>query len=190
MTRHREEEEETTAVVPLATTQGQVTAVPSRDRCSVTVLAGPATGALVAMSGDQLVVGRGSEVRVSIDRSGPLRGGYNAHRRRGDARFIEDLASRNGTFVDGELATEPRVRARRRARAHRPRDGAAHRPARRTREGRAAQALRVRGPRLAHAALYNRRYLGRAPARRGRVRVRHRSPLGLIPSSTSTTSSA
>jgi diguanylate cyclase (GGDEF)-like protein len=75
--------------------------VQKRDRCTVTMLAGPMTGAIFTLEQDELVFGRGAEVSARIDDRGLSRQ-HARLMRKGDRFFIEDLQSTNGTYVNGE----------------------------------------------------------------------------------------
>ncbi|MCS6798696.1 MAG: GGDEF domain-containing protein [Myxococcota bacterium] len=82
-------------------------AVPgARDRLTLTVLAGPARGRVIAASGDELVVGRAAELPERIDDPGMSRRHARFFRRAGEW-FLEDLGSKNGTFLKGRQVHDP-----------------------------------------------------------------------------------
>ncbi len=71
-----------------------------RDRASLVVLAGPRVGTLVRIEGGEVVIGRSLRAELCLDDDGVSR--HHARIRASDgAIVIEDLGSRNGTFVDG-----------------------------------------------------------------------------------------
>lgn len=78
-----------------------------RDRCTLTMLAGPTTGAIYTVDEDQLVFGRGREAKARIQDRNLSR----LHARiyvEGQSWKIVDLGSTNGTFVNGEPVDAPR----------------------------------------------------------------------------------
>jgi diguanylate cyclase (GGDEF)-like protein len=81
-----------TIVLPLA---------PSANRATLTVLAGVEPGSVVALVDRETVIGRANDATIAIDEPSISR----RHARivhAGDGRyFVEDLGSRNGTFVNG-----------------------------------------------------------------------------------------
>lgn len=171
--------EETTAVVPLDATAGVArVATPVRDHCSITVLAGPATGALVAMKGDALVVGRGAECELCIDDPGLSRRHMQLVRR-GSDRVIEDLDSRNGTLVDGELLSAPRV-VHDGARVHIGRDTVLRVGLHDALEEDAQRKIYDSAVRDSLTRLYNRRYLDERLRADVAYAARHGEPLSVI----------
>ena len=171
--------EETTAVVPLESIQGSVrVAAATRDRCSVTVLGGAATGALAVMNRDTLVVGRGTECDLRIDDPGLTRRHMQLVRR-GDERLIEDLGSRNGTFVDGELLARPRS-VQDGARVHIGRSTVLRIGLHDALEEEAQRRLYDSAVRDTLTRLYNRRYLDERLHAEVAYAVRHRSPLSAL----------
>ena len=71
-----------------------------RDRASLVVLAGPRVGTLVRIEGGEVVIGRSLRAELCLDDDGVSR--HHARIRASDgAIVIEDLGSRNGTFVNG-----------------------------------------------------------------------------------------
>ncbi len=171
--------EETTAVVPLESMQSSVrVAAATRDRCSVTVLGGAATGALAVMNGDTLVVGRGAECDLQIDDPGLTRRHLQIVRR-GNERILEDLGSRNGTFVDGELLSRPRA-VQDGARVHIGRDTVLRIGLHDALEEEAQRRLYDSAVRDTLTRLYNRRYLDERLHAEVAYAVRHRSPLSVL----------
>jgi len=171
--------EETTAVVPLESMQSSVRiAAATRDRCSVTVLGGAATGALAVMDGDTLVVGRGAECDLQIDDPGLTRRHMQLVRR-GNERIIEDLGSRNGTFVDGELLGRPRA-VQDGARVHIGRSTVLRIGLHDALEEEAQRRLYDSAVRDTLTRLYNRRYLDERLHAEVAYAVRHRSPLSVL----------
>lgn len=100
-------EEDTTAEFAVDPATPAVAPASTKDRCTLTVLAGPSAGALFTFE-DELVFGRGGEVSARIEDRGLSR--RHAHlTRRGDRFLLADLGSTNGTFVNGErLGRDPR----------------------------------------------------------------------------------
>jgi diguanylate cyclase (GGDEF)-like protein len=173
------EGEETTAVVPVDATQGAAqVAAPTRDRCSVTVLAGPATGVLAAMKGDTLVIGRGTECDLSVDDTGLSRRHVQLSRRKGEV-VIEDLGSRNGTLVDGELLSGPRV-VHDGARVKIGRDTVLRVGLHDALEEEAQRKLYDSAVRDSLTRLYNRRYLDERLHAEVAYAIRHRASLSVI----------
>jgi pSer/pThr/pTyr-binding forkhead associated (FHA) protein len=76
-------------------------ALRSRDRATLTVVSGPETGKVFSL-GDLTVIGRGRDCTIRLDDSGVSRMHARIARQPDGARFqIEDLGSRNGTFIGG-----------------------------------------------------------------------------------------
>lgn len=78
-----------------------------RDRCTLLVLSGPTSGVLVPIEGDELVVGREADDGLRIDDEGLSRR-HARFVRRADTWYVEDLGSKNGTWVAGTQAIGPR----------------------------------------------------------------------------------
>ena len=77
-----------------------------RDRASLVVLAGPRVGTLVRIEGRELIIGRSLRAELCVDDDGVSR--HHARVRPGEGGiWIEDLGSRNGTFVNGIKVTGP-----------------------------------------------------------------------------------
>jgi diguanylate cyclase (GGDEF)-like protein len=75
--------------------------VESEERDYLVILTGGQMGQLFGIGEDQLVIGRGASCDVRIGDDGVSR--RQAHLMREDGRiFVEDLGSRNGTFVNGK----------------------------------------------------------------------------------------
>ena len=77
-----------------------------RDRASLVVLAGPRVGSLIRLDSAELNIGRSLRAELCLDDDGVSR--HHARiRRDDDAVWVEDLESRNGTFVNGVRVTAP-----------------------------------------------------------------------------------
>ncbi|MEZ4399526.1 MAG: GGDEF domain-containing protein [Kofleriaceae bacterium] len=71
-----------------------------RDRASIVVLAGPRVGTMVRIDAAEVVIGRSLRAELCLDDDGVSR--HHARIRTVDGvAWIEDLGSRNGTFVNG-----------------------------------------------------------------------------------------
>ncbi|MFW5925612.1 MAG: diguanylate cyclase [Myxococcota bacterium] len=99
--------EDTTEVLVLdGTTTQPVPAEPKRDRCTLTMLAGPTVGKMFPIEEDQVIIGRGSEAAACVpDRSLSRR--HARVYRRGEGFYVEDLGSTNGTFLNGAAVKLP-----------------------------------------------------------------------------------
>jgi two-component system, cell cycle response regulator len=73
----------------------------------LTVLRGPSPGFIYALDGVVSVIGRSPEAQVSIPED-TLSRRHACIRRTADGFYLEDLASTNGTFIDGERVFGPR----------------------------------------------------------------------------------
>lgn len=71
-----------------------------RDRASLVVLAGPRVGTMLRIDGRDVTIGRSLRVELSLDDDGVSRR-HARLRERDGAVWLEDLGSRNGTFVNG-----------------------------------------------------------------------------------------
>jgi diguanylate cyclase (GGDEF)-like protein len=78
----------------------------AKDRCWLTLLAGPTPGAIFRLEGPQLTIGRSHTADVHISHQGLSRLHARLFRT-GNTFFIEDLNSANGTFVRGKRVVEP-----------------------------------------------------------------------------------
>lgn len=74
-------------------------------RASIVVLAGPRAGAKVPLN-EAVVIGRSAGCSLRIDQRGVSRRHARIARTTEGAYQIEDLSSRNGTFVNGEAVSE------------------------------------------------------------------------------------
>ena len=89
--------------IPTRVTEVLVTepAPRERDRATLTVVSGPETGRVYSLS-DNVVIGRGKECEVRVDDGSISRQHASIARSGSGLRWdLEDLRSRNGTFVDG-----------------------------------------------------------------------------------------
>jgi len=71
-----------------------------RDRFSLTILAGPAAGSLFASDEEEVTIGRGEENDLCVDDPGMSRHHVRVVRE-GHDFVIEDLDSKNGTYIGG-----------------------------------------------------------------------------------------
>ena len=78
----------------------------TKDRCWLTLLAGPTPGAIFRLEGPQLTIGRSHTADVHISHQGLSRLHARLFRT-ANTFFIEDLNSANGTFVRGKRVVEP-----------------------------------------------------------------------------------
>ncbi len=78
----------------------------ARDRHLLTVLVGDQLGQVIRLDGDELLLGRGDQVDVRLVDPG-LSWVHARLRRLEDGFYLEDLASTNGTFVDGNRIQQP-----------------------------------------------------------------------------------
>ena len=144
----------------------------------LTVLRGPSPGAIFALDESLSVIGRSPEAQVSIPED-TLSRRHACIRREADGFYVEDLASTNGTFVDGERVHGPvllqdgsRISLGVAAVLHFSlRDAAELEAARRTHE------LTVRDP---LTRLYNRRHFEERLAGEAAFAHRHKTPLSVL----------
>ena len=96
-------EDESTKVTTLSDTDPRLQRPQiARNRAALLAIAGPQSGLLFALEGDEIVLGRGRECGVAIHDVGISRR-HSVVRRKEDGSWeIADLESTNGTFVDGQ----------------------------------------------------------------------------------------
>lgn len=70
-------------------------------RAMLTVVSGIEAGRVIGFEGDDIVIGRNSSCHLVLPDDGVSRR-HAAVRRRGDTFVLEDLGSKNGTFIEGE----------------------------------------------------------------------------------------
>jgi diguanylate cyclase (GGDEF)-like protein len=85
-----------------------VVRLPPRDRGTLIEVVGPVPGAVYAVEGDEIVVGRSPTAGVSVDEQSLSRRHARVFRAAGGFH-VEDLDSTNGTFVNGERVSAPRA---------------------------------------------------------------------------------
>jgi len=78
---------------------------PGRDRPCLTVLTGTSTGHVYKLAQGSHLIGRKENIELRITDDGISRQ-HARVRRDGELVFVEDLGSRNGTYVNGKLITE------------------------------------------------------------------------------------
>ncbi|HKQ68409.1 MAG TPA: GGDEF domain-containing protein [Polyangiaceae bacterium] len=105
-------EEETTSVSMPPTLDGrrakEILEPQARDRATLTIVTGFSAGAIHSLVEENLI-GRGKECGVRIDDPGISRRHARVVRRGPGAYFVEDLGSRNGTFVGGKQVVNHRL---------------------------------------------------------------------------------
>jgi two-component system, cell cycle response regulator len=79
---------------------------PRRDRPCLTVLTGTSTGTIYKLAQGSHVIGRKENTELRITDDGISRS-HAKVRCEGDLVFVEDMGSRNGTYVNGRLITAP-----------------------------------------------------------------------------------
>ena len=99
--------EEVTAISAPPTLDARRTVQPARTplRATVTVVSGPNAGAIFPLLLDESVIGRGKECAVRVDDPGISRKHARIVRRGPQLYLLEDLESRNGTFLRGNRVT-------------------------------------------------------------------------------------
>jgi diguanylate cyclase (GGDEF)-like protein len=97
-------EEEITSVTSLPALPGRAEAAvaPVRDRATLTLLSGPSAGAIHSLLLEINVIGRGKECTIRVDDPGISRNHARIVRQGPGSYLVEDLDSRNGTFVNGQ----------------------------------------------------------------------------------------
>ncbi len=78
-----------------------------RDRATLTLLSGRDAGRVQPVEANELIIGRGSGATLRIDDKGLSRRHVRIFLRGGD-HFIEDLSSKNGTWLDDDCLANPR----------------------------------------------------------------------------------
>jgi diguanylate cyclase (GGDEF)-like protein len=78
-----------------------------RERAYLIVLTGPNAGEMHKIATTEVVLGRGQGVNITVLDDGVSRR-HAGFRLQGDDMLIEDLGSRNGTWVNGRRVQEPR----------------------------------------------------------------------------------
>jgi pSer/pThr/pTyr-binding forkhead associated (FHA) protein len=79
---------------------------PRRDRPCLTVLTGTSTGTIYKVTHGTHIIGRKENCEIRITDDGISRQHVRV-RCEGDFVFVEDMESRNGTFVNGKRITAP-----------------------------------------------------------------------------------
>lgn len=103
----RSRDEDVTAQIITGDEAVAVRRLPPRDRGTLIVVVGPVPGAVHAVEGEELMIGRSASAGLSVDEQSLSRRHARVFRQEG--RFwIEDLGSTNGTFVNGERLSVPR----------------------------------------------------------------------------------
>ncbi len=172
---YEEEDSTDTLQVPVETFVKKPEAKPRRG--ALVVLRGIETGRMVLLESDVTIIGRGREAGFRYDDTGLSRE-HARIVRDGQHYFIEDLDSRNGTFIDGERVTRAQLQ-----------DGArvvlSQNVVLRFNlvdevEERVGQQLFEASTRDALTGLYNRRYFDERLASEVAYAHRHSAQLGLV----------
>ncbi len=148
------------------------------DRCTLTVLAGPAAGTVATFEGKAFVIGRGETANLRIHDAGISREHVRLSRN-GAAIEVADLRSRNGTTVDGQLL-DGVLALHDGARVRLGRDTLVRVDIHDALEQETARRLYASGVRDPLTQLFNRRYLDERLAPEVAHATRHRAPLSLI----------
>jgi diguanylate cyclase (GGDEF)-like protein len=98
--------DEDTTATNLAEVLAQGAAEPRRDRPCLTVLTGTATGTIHKVTQGTHVIGRKENCELRITDDGISRQ-HARVRCEGDLIFVEDMESRNGTYVNGRRIKDP-----------------------------------------------------------------------------------
>ena len=109
--------------------------LPGRSMAVLQVLTGMTPGQVFALSGERMILGRHPECDIVLD-VGAVSRQHAVVVRMNNEFYVEDLKSRNGTFVNGEV-----VHGRRQAAGERSRQSLRHRASRFTSARRGADAL-------------------------------------------------
>jgi len=83
-----------------------VNALLPRDRCTLTVVAGPEAGRVFALGPEPVLIGRSPECGVCLD-DGGVSGVHASITRTAGYFYLVDQGSTNGTFVSDVLQTQP-----------------------------------------------------------------------------------
>jgi two-component system, cell cycle response regulator len=94
-------DDETTQIIVTGVPSPATHPAPKRDRCTLSMLSGPASGALFTLEREEMILGRGTDANARIEDPGLSRRHARVWRV-GDTFHLEDLASTNGTFVNGD----------------------------------------------------------------------------------------
>ena len=78
---------------------------PQRDRATLTILSGVDTGRVVALAGCETILGRSSSATLSVDEPSISRRHARVLFADDGRHLLEDLGSKNGTFVNGRRVT-------------------------------------------------------------------------------------
>ncbi len=99
---NEEYEEEVTSVSSPPTLAGRrlPRAIPVRDRATLTLVSGPNAGAIHSLVAEVNVIGRGKECSIRVDDPGISRTHARVVRQAEGSYVIDDLESRNGTFIN------------------------------------------------------------------------------------------
>jgi two-component system cell cycle response regulator len=170
----RDRRDDITLEIPL----GDAPRASTPDRCTLTVLAGPAAGTVVVIDRPSFVIGRADTADMRIDDPGISREHVRLSRVGANIQ-VADIHSRNGATVDGERLRGSVV-------LH---DGARLRLGQGTLirveihdalEQETARRLYESGVRDPLTRLYNRRYLDERLTAEVAYAIRHKSPLSLL----------
>jgi diguanylate cyclase (GGDEF)-like protein len=80
----------------------------TRDRATLTLVTGPHAGSIYTLTADEITIGRARECTIRIDDGGISRQHAKIVQSGGEY-WLEDLRSRNGTFVAGSKITRHRL---------------------------------------------------------------------------------
>jgi diguanylate cyclase (GGDEF)-like protein len=97
-------EEEHTSITELGEVQEAIST--PRNRACLTVLTGSASGQLHKVVKGELLIGRSPTAAIKLEDDGISRNHARVRAETGKA-WVEDLASRNGTFVNGQRISSP-----------------------------------------------------------------------------------
>jgi len=97
-----EEEVTSVSMPPTVAGRSMPKASPVRDRASLTLLSGAHAGAIHSLLIDVNIIGRGRECSIRVDDPGISRTHARVVRQGPGSYMIEDLDSRNGTFINGQ----------------------------------------------------------------------------------------